>query len=210
MEIDRKRCDPARLNAPRTALEAELRQLYGGMQRSQMRSLPVMNAYTQYYKRFKKTYHLLLQLDSICTKNKTIPQVDPLVQAMFMAELKNFMLTAGHDQEKLQGPVRLDSASGEETYQLINGQPATCKPGDMLTEDSMGVFCSIIYGQDKRTQITPQTRHVLYVTYVPPGIDTLQVARHLQDLEENVGLACLDAQVTQREIFHAHPADQAG
>jgi DNA/RNA-binding domain of Phe-tRNA-synthetase-like protein len=178
------------------------------MQRSQMRSLPVMDAYTQYYKRFKKTYHLLLQLDSICIKNKPIPQVDLLVQAMFMAELKNFMLTAGHDQEQLQGPVRLDSASGEETYQLINGQPATCKPGDMLTADSIGVFCSIIYGQDKRTRITPQTRLVLYVTYVPPGIEKQLVARHLQDLEENVGLACPGAQVTQREIFHAQPADK--
>jgi hypothetical protein len=50
-----------------------------------------IKTYHDYYKRFKKTYHILLQLESIVFKNKSIPKVSSLVEAMFMAELKNLL-----------------------------------------------------------------------------------------------------------------------
>ena len=65
-----------------------------------------MREYINYYKRFKKTYHVLLQLESI-NKNKSIPRVDAPVQAMFMAELNSFLLTAGHDLNRIQSPIKI-------------------------------------------------------------------------------------------------------
>ena len=55
----------------------------------------ILDIYTQYYKRFKKTYHVKLQLKSIVQQGKPIPDAQALVQVMFMAELKNMLLTAG-------------------------------------------------------------------------------------------------------------------
>lgn len=203
MEIDRSQSQPAVLNHARSMLEDNLREKYGGKTRAEIRSSPVMDAYTQYYKRYKKTYHLLLQLDSIINKNKSIPRADPLVQAMFMAELNSLLLTAGHDRDKITGEIRLDAASGDEVYTLLNGAQATCKPGDMLTADSKGVFCSIIYGQDSRTQITSDTRAVLYVVYVPPGIEEGLIETHLQDLADKVKISFPEAETTLREIIQA-------
>jgi len=205
MGIDRQQKNTAALDRKKETLEKELREKYQGIPRAEMRAMPVMDAYTQYYKRYKKTYHLLLQLDSICNKGKSIPHVDPLVQAMFMAELDTLLLTAGHDLDRISGQINLDSAAGDETYSLINGETATCKPGDMVTTDAQGVFCSIIYGQDQRTQITPQTEHVIYVVYVPPGVERLQIENHLQELETNVRLAFPGARNTSREIISANP-----
>jgi DNA/RNA-binding domain of Phe-tRNA-synthetase-like protein len=186
-----------------STLEDQLRQRYAGMDRAALLELPQLAAYAAYYKRYKKTYHLLLQIESIVHKEKSIPKATPLVQAMFMAELNSLLLTAGHDLDLIQGPIRLDSARGDEVYTLLRGEQVTCKPADMVTMDSQGVFCSIIYGQDFRTRITENTRNLLYVVYIPPGIEGELIAAHLQELENNVVQIFRDVKTTFREIFFA-------
>jgi DNA/RNA-binding domain of Phe-tRNA-synthetase-like protein len=105
---------------------------------------------------------------------------------MFMAEIKNMLLTAGHDLDSLQLPVRLDNTRGDETYTLMRGQPQQVKPGDMIISDGLGIISNIIYGPDQRTQIKPATRNVLYTTYAPAGILVDSITRHLQDIEGSV------------------------
>lgn len=207
VQVDRSQENQAALDQERIALENQLREQFQGVPRAEIRKLPVMNAYAQYYKRFKKSYHLLLQLDSICNKNRSIPHFDPLVQAMFMAEMRSFILTAGHDLDRISGLITLDSASGEETYTMLNGKHTTCKAGDMTTADTRGVICSIIYGQDSRTQIKPDTREVVYVVYVPPMIDDQAVQAHLDDLERLVELAFPGMQRTSKDIYRSGPPD---
>ena len=103
-------------------------------------------------------------------KGKSIPSVAALVEAMFMAEIKNMLLTAGHDLDSLQLPIRLDVTRGDEVYTLMRGQPQQVKPGDMIISDGQGIMSNIIYGPDQRTQIQPGTRNVIYTTYAPAGI----------------------------------------
>ena len=88
----------AALNTQKEELELAIRQQYAGLDRQALKSLPVFQAYRTYYKRFKKSYHVQLQLESVAFKGKSIPRVAALVEAMFMAELKNLLLTAGHDR----------------------------------------------------------------------------------------------------------------
>lgn len=195
------------LDQKKIALESQLRDIYGDKDRSSILEIPAMQAYTAYYKRFKKTYHLLLQLESIAHKNRSIPQGSALVQAMFMAELSSLLLTAGHDLSHIEAPIQLDSCRGDEVYTLLRGDSVTCKPGDMATSDQQGVFCSVIYGQDLRTRITNDTQNVLYVVYVPAGIKSEVIVLHLEDLEHNVKLSFPDSKTTFREIYYANPAN---
>ena len=58
--------------------EARLRERYQGFTRQEFLTLPVMAAYAQYYKRFNKTYHVLLQVEAIILKGKHLPNVSPL------------------------------------------------------------------------------------------------------------------------------------
>jgi DNA/RNA-binding domain of Phe-tRNA-synthetase-like protein len=99
----------AQLDQARIALENQLRARYAGQERSVIDSEPTMQAYRTYYKRFKKTYHILLQLESVIN-GKPIPIVSTLVTAMFIAEMKNQLLTAGHDLDSIHPPLRLDIA----------------------------------------------------------------------------------------------------
>ncbi len=195
------------LDEKRAAVESQLRERYRGMSRPDFLQVPEIAAYSSYYKRFKKTYHLLLQLESVTQKNKPIPRGVPLVQAMFMAELNSLLLTAGHDLDQIQGSIRLDSANGEEVYTQISGGKVTCKSGDMVMSDRNSVFCSVIYGQDQATKITQITRNVLYVVYVPDGIPSEMIESHLLDLEENVRLITPQAETEFRHIYFARPTN---
>lgn len=203
MQIDRRQENQAGLDQERLALENHLREQYRDVPRAKIRQLPVMDAYTQYYKRFKKTYHVLLQLDSLCNKNRSIPHSEPLVQSMFMAEMKSFILTAGHDLDLIESPITLDSSLGDETYQNLRGERVACKAGDMLMVDNQSVICSIIYGQDQRTRITNDTRRVLYVMYVPAGIEAGIVENHILDIEHNVALVFPLSKAIERQLILA-------
>ncbi len=161
----------------------ELHSRFGNLDRSQLQALPALRVYGAYYKRFNKTYHVHLQLESILFKGKSIPSGIALVEAMFMAEIKNMLLTAGHDLDTLQLPIRLDVTRGDEVYTLMRGQPQQVKPGDMSISDGLGIISNIIYGPDQRTQIQPVTRNVIYTTYAPAGIPQASITRHLQDIE---------------------------
>ncbi len=188
-------------NSRKEALVEELRARYGRLDRSQLASLPSLQVYDAYYKRFKKTYHVQLQLESIAFKGKSLPSVAALVEAMFMAEVKNMLLTAGHDLDALQLPARLDVTKGDEVYTLMRGQPQQVKPGDMIISDGKGIMSNIIYGPDQRTQIQPGTRNVIYTTYAPAGISEQAVTEHLQDIQEYVRLFAPDAQTEMLQVF---------
>ncbi|MEZ4519935.1 MAG: hypothetical protein R3C44_24935 [Chloroflexota bacterium] len=70
----------------------------------------------------------------------------------------------------LAAPVTIDATQGGEQFTQMNGSTRFLKPNDMMMTDGKGIVCTIIYGQDKRTPISPKTRRALYVAYAPAGV----------------------------------------
>jgi DNA/RNA-binding domain of Phe-tRNA-synthetase-like protein len=189
------------LEAQKAALEEQLRAQFSGQDRATMASHPILRAYAEYYRQFKKTYHIQLQLEPIVLKGKSIPSVAALVEAMFMAEMKDMLLTAGHDLDRLHLPLTLDVAAGNETYTLLRGDEQILKPGDMMISDQIGVISSILYGPDQRTQITPETSNAIFTAYAPPGIKVEAVIEHLQHIQDNVMIFAPQAQVESLKVY---------
>jgi DNA/RNA-binding domain of Phe-tRNA-synthetase-like protein len=189
------------LDKRKEELENQLRSRFSDYDRAALKALPTIQAYDAYYKRYKKTYHVRLQLESVIFKGKAIPGVAGLVEAMFMAELKNLLLTAGHDLEALQVPVQIDVAEGSERYIRLSGQEQELKPGDMMIADAQGVMSSVLYGPDRRTRITSKTRQVFFTVYAPPGIGQQAVRDHLHDIQANVLLFAPNANVELLEAY---------
>ncbi len=191
----------AALEKRKTDLEAELRVRYAELDRSALLNLPALHAYEDYYRRFKKTYHIQLQLESIVLKGKAIPSGAGLVEAMFMAELDDLLLTAGHDLDNLRLPLTLELAGGTETYTLLRGEAQTLKPGDMFIRDGEGVISSVIYGPDRRTQILPETENAVFTTYAPQGITGSAVKNHLEHILRNIKIFSPEVEVERLEVF---------
>jgi DNA/RNA-binding domain of Phe-tRNA-synthetase-like protein len=174
------------LEEAKLEVETRLRGHYKDYTRKDFLSLPVMAAYERYYRHFDKTYHVLLQLESIVLKGKSLPSVSPLVDANFMAEVETLVLTAGHDVARLEGEIVMDvSREGERMVQM-NGTDKAILAGDMVMRDDKGICCSILYGQDNRSPITGETRGVLYVAYAPQGVGAGAVEAQLRQIETNV------------------------
>lgn len=182
-------------------LETELRSQFSGQDRAALSSHPVLQAYNNHYKRFKKSYHVQLQLESIVSKGKSIPSVSALVEAMFMAEMKNLLLTAGHDLDIVQLPLILDVSKGTESFTLLRGAEQVLKPGDMMICDQLGVISDVIYGPDRRTQITADTRNAVFTTYAPEGIEQQVVEKHLQDIRDFILVFAPQAKVELLKVY---------
>jgi DNA/RNA-binding domain of Phe-tRNA-synthetase-like protein len=189
------------LESRKAALEEQLRSQFSGQDRATIASHPILRAYGEYYRQFKKTYHIQLQLESIVLKGKSIPSVAALVEAMFMAEMKDLLLTAGHDLDALHLPLILDVATGSEMYTVLRGEEQVLKAGDMMISDQNGVISSILYGPDQRTQITPDTRNILFTVYAPSGVDEQIVVQHLQEIKENVMVFAPQTQVELLKVY---------
>ncbi len=196
-----KRATP--LDERKKEIESRVREKYAGYSRDDLLKLDTLGAYRKYYKKFDKTYHVQLQLESVVHKEKSLPNVSPLVDACFASEMDTFLLTAGHDADLLEGAISIDVTSGTESFTQMNGNPRTLKADDMMMKDEKGVICTIIYGQDQRTPISPKTKRALYVAYVPEGIIRDAVVSHLDTINDNVLLFAPEANVEYQEVHSA-------
>jgi DNA/RNA-binding domain of Phe-tRNA-synthetase-like protein len=189
------------LEKRKRAIEADARSRFADPET--IRADTVIQAYTAYYKRFEKTYHVAGQLKSLVVKQRPLPAVSGLVDVMFMAEIQNRLLTAGHDLAAVVPPVTLAVAGGFETYLKMNEEEQAAKAGDMMTVDKEGILSTVIHGPDYRTRISPQTRDALYVTYGPDGIRRSQVLDHARDIAEGILLFSLSAVVEPLRVLSA-------
>lgn len=187
----------------KAALEADRRARFAGLDRAGLRETPPLPAYAAYYKRFGQRYHVAMQLESVALKGKGLPNVAALVEAMFVAELRNLVLTAGHDLDGVTLPLRLDSATGSdaERFTAPNGTDARVKVGDMYVADAKGVLSSIILGPSSSARIGPETTSALFVAYAPPGVSREVFDAHLTEIERNVRLVCPEGETVARVVM---------
>ena len=71
------------LEQRKRALESELKSRFANPE--DIKASKAIRAYTSYYKRFEKTYHLVQQLKTLVVKQRPLPTVSALVDVMFIA-----------------------------------------------------------------------------------------------------------------------------
>jgi DNA/RNA-binding domain of Phe-tRNA-synthetase-like protein len=193
------------LDQKKRVIEERLRKKYADFSHNDFLELPVMGAYHRYYRKFGYTYHILLQLESVVFKGKSLPNVSPLVDANFAAELDTLILTAGHDVAQLEEPVAIDVACEGDQIVQMSGKQKDVPIGDMLMRDAKDISCTIFRGQDNRSPISKTTTHVLYVSYAPAGIEEAQVQTQLDMMEKHVRLFSPECVTEQNELICAKP-----
>lgn len=162
---------------------AKLLEYYSDYDRKEMCGREPICHYVKYYKKFNKTYPVLLQFESILLKGKDIPKVGAFIETMFLSEVKNLLLTAGHDLDKIQLPLKINVANGGETFIGISKTNQIMTKNDLYLSDDQNVISSILNGPDYHTRITENTRNVLYFLYGVDGISNEQIKKHFKDLQ---------------------------
>lgn len=189
---------PPSLAAALHDLEQDLRDQFANADRAALLALPSIAAYLPHYRAFGQTYHVLRQLESVALKGR--PLASPggsLVSAMFAAEVRSQLLTAGHDAERLQGDLLVDCSREGDRFVGIRGDEVEVRPGDMVMRDRLGIVSAVLYGPDQRTRLAPTTRRAVFVTYTPAGISTTDLRAHLERIASYVRLASPAAQIAE-------------
>ena len=190
------------LEAALAELQAELRREFAAASRADLLALPTVAAYQRHYRAFGQTYHVLRQLESVALKGR--PLASPggsLVSAMFGAELRSLLLTAGHDADALAGDLLVDCSREGDTFVGIGGQEYVLKAGDMLIRDQRGIISAVLHGPDQRTRLVPSAQRALFVTYAPAGIPAAAVRTHLEHLASLVRLAAPSARTASLTLL---------
>lgn len=141
------------------------------------------NPYYRYFKRYKKTYPVLQQLESFLLKGRPFPSGNPANEVAFLAELRTQMLAGAHDIDRIVGTPELFCPAEKLPYPGIRGEEVHTYPGDVSGRDDGGIIWGMIAGADERTCLRPDSTHIAYLVFGVPEV-TREQAEHLLDLLE--------------------------
>ncbi len=163
-------------------LEGEIREDYPDVDQDE-----VIRSYDTYYKKWGKTYPIEFQVKTI-KGGRNFPQVSALVDSMFLAELRNRVLTSGHDQDKIQSNLRFDLSDEGETYLKLNGKKQELPKSDIVLRDQDDILASVLYGPARKTSISAETTNPLYFAWCPYKLSESTVENHLMEIVRNLEL----------------------
>jgi len=167
------------IEADITSVRQALASSYGQLERKELKKIEMLEPFVRYFKAFKKTYHLFLQLESFVHKERPLPFITPLVSAYFLAELETGVLASAHDLDRIVPELELRKSEGGEILTLLNGEERTAPAGDALLMDAEGLLTCVIQGQDSRTILNPGSRNAAYFVYGPPGVSDRDLSKAL-------------------------------
>jgi DNA/RNA-binding domain of Phe-tRNA-synthetase-like protein len=183
-------------------LETVLRETWSPLTKQELLAEPTIAAYQQYDQRFGQNYHVAMQILSIAQKGKAIPSRNPLIEAMFMTELKTGVLAAAQDADQIELPITIDSAQGIEQYTRYDGLAEQCKAGDQMMLDAGGnVLTSIAQGPTAFGQVSDATTSVAYCFYFPAGVPDGAMDESLAYLDKCIRAACPAAERTAHALI---------
>lgn len=161
-------------------LEREVREAYPAVEEDS-----IIQSYDTFFKRWGKTYPLEFQIKTL-KKGSRLPSISALVEGMFMAEIKNRILSSGHDLDALAGGLFFDVSNEGEPYVKLNGEEQRLKGNDVVLRDDEGILASVLYGPARRTSIGNTTRNAIYFAWCPYGMGEEPIKAHLNDILSNL------------------------
>ena len=135
------------------------------------------NPYFRFFRKFKKTYPVMLQFESAVLKDRPFPHFNPVSEVAFLAEITTGVLSGCHDTNSISGDVTLYLADSREDFEGMHGTLHTY-PDDFCARDGEGIIFSLIAGTDRRTSAAENSRYVFYPLFGTPclGEETLRNA----------------------------------
>ena len=156
------------------------------------------NVYFRFFRKFKKTYPVMMQLESFLLKGRPFPIENAVTAIPFLAELETQSLSGTHDVDFVRGAVRLFAGTEKAPFPGMRGEEVHTYPGDFCARDDEGIIFSMIAGADARTCAKPGSRHVFYPVFGVTGQPAGEIAAVLDRLEEYVRTLAPEAETVRQ------------
>lgn len=129
------------------------------------------NNYFRFFKKFKKTYPVVLQYESLAFKGRPFPKSNPVIELPYIVEVSTMILSGCHDIDRIQGDLVIYTPAEKEPFMGMRGEMTHTYPNDMAGRDDGGIILSMIAGADDRTAGKTDSRNVFYPIFGTPGQD---------------------------------------
>lgn len=143
-------------------------------------------SYFRYFRKFKKTSPVMMQVESFLLKGKPFPEGRYTNAVAFLTELKTRCLLGSHDADMIEGDLVIYKEKEKTSFPSIHGGEAHSYPGDITCKDDKSIVVSMIAGADARTCLNESSRHVLYFAFGTPGMETDMLRGYLGQVEQYV------------------------
>ncbi len=157
------------------------------------------NTYYRFFKKFKKTYPVMLQFESVVLKDRPFPDFNPVSELAFLMEITTFVLSGTHDADSIDGDALLYIADSKEDFEGMRETLHTY-PNDFCARDNSGIIFSLIAGTDARTSAKPDSRNVLYPIFGTPDMTEEMMENAMSTLERYIKVLCPEAEIQHRII----------
>ena len=156
------------------------------------------NVYFRFFRKFKKTYPVMMQLESFLLKGRPFPMENPVTAIPFLVELETQILSGTHDVDDVHGTVRLFAGTEKAPFAGMRGEEVHTYPGDFCARDDEGIIFSMIAGADARTCAKPGSRHVFYPVFGVAGQPEAEISAVLDRLAEYVRILAPEADISRQ------------
>lgn len=161
-------------NAFRTLAEDELSACRSRFPNYDRKAVFGENPYFRFFRKFKKTYPVMLQAESVLFKGRPFSADNPVAAIPFLLELCTFVLSGTHDVDRMDGPLTLFTPDTKLPFTGLRGEEVHTYPNDICGRDDSGIILSMIAGADARTCAQQDSRHVFYPVFgtsdTPPAL----------------------------------------
>jgi len=115
----------------------------------------------------KNRSHIESLIKSV-SKGKSIKHVNPVVDSVVLAELRNALAMGVHDLDRIQGDIVLDVADEGEEFIGIGNRTIITRPGEVVLRDQAGIWASYTQGPDAATVVDASTRNAMILGFFTP------------------------------------------
>lgn len=186
VEVRYPPCEEWSVDDFRALAEAELDETRSRYKDYERKAVFGNNRFFRFFKKFKKTYPVMLQFETIIVKGQTFPHDNPVTEIPYLLELTTCMLSGTHDIDFVRGAIELSSGTEKTPFTGMHGREVHTYPGDVVGRDEGGIILSEIAGSDDRTCARSSSRHVFYPVFGTPDMPSSEIEDAIERLRRYV------------------------
>jgi len=127
----------------------------------------------------KNRSHIESLIKSV-SNGKSIKPVNPVVDSVVIAELRNALAMGVHDLDRIQGDILLDVADEGEKFTGIGNRTIITRPNEVVLRDHSGIWASYTQGPDAATVVDATTKTAMILGFFTPETsrETMEMGIH--------------------------------
>jgi len=128
----------------------------------------------------KNRSHIESLIKSV-SNGKSIKPVNPVVDSVVIAELRNALAMGVHDLDRIQVDIVLDVADEGENFLGIGNRTIITRPGEVVLRDHSGIWASYTQGPDAATVVDASTKTAIILGFFTPETSRETMMQGIQE-----------------------------